>query len=544
MAVKPSYEDLEQKIYLLEKETEKRMNLGRELQEKSQCLFDTNTSLEKAIFKANQMAADVEIQKYQLQLEIEKKINLDNINHALFKISNAINTTESLEDLYQLIHKTLLEVMAVKNFMIAIYDNENDMISFPYLVDEKEEKISNLYNISKLKNSLTWEVIFSKKPLFVKKNKLIQGSDNVNLENCLGHPPMVWLGVPLIVNNEVIGVMVTQSYTDQNHFAMSDLDIFVSVSEQIALSIDRKRSHRALIESERKYRTILSSIEDGYCEVDNKGFITFTNDAMHKITGYLRDELIGINSVSLIYDEDKKSAIDSLVKTLKSGGNLSEISYRMICKNKSIKHVGHSISTIIGAGGKKTGLRYVVRDIDKRKKYEEELIYLANHDGLTGLKNRKAFYEKLHNCIQKAIRNKNKIALMFLDIDKFKDVNDTFGHEAGDYLLKLIAERLIGSIRCTDFVARIGGDEFTIIIDDDKEFHPGKVAEKILIELSSPYEIKNQMVNYISTSIGISVYPDNSKNLEELINMADDAMYKAKKKRNSYQIYTHLDLSL
>jgi two-component system, cell cycle sensor histidine kinase and response regulator CckA len=281
--MKPSYKDLEQRIQALQKE----VSSGKE-SEKA-CL-EKLKNLEKAMFSSSKLVADAEVRSYQLELEMQQRQHSENINKTLFKISSAIHISESLEALFSEIHAALLNIMSADNFFIALYDKTNDLVSFPYLVDEREDIIPVLHNISTIKNSLTREVIFSREPLFITKTKKIICQSNIDLDQSLGVPSMAWLGIPLKIKDKIIGVMATQSYTDPDQYSMSDYNVFVSVSEQVALAIEQKRSSNKLLESEIKYKTILASIEDGYCEVDLDGTITFANKAMCKITGFSLQE--------------------------------------------------------------------------------------------------------------------------------------------------------------------------------------------------------------------------------------------------------------
>ena len=200
--------------------------------------------------------------------------------------------------------------------------------------------------------------------------------------------------------------------------------------------------------------------------------------------------------------------------------------------------MGLTPTVIKNSQGNKTGLRSIVRDVDKQKKYEENLIYLAYHDALTGLKNRKAFYEQLQDAIYHAKRYGTEVALIYIDIDKFKKVNDTLGHEMGDVLLLEIRDRLQSTLRKTDFVSRIGGDEFVVLVDNPHHIHPAAIAEKIVKNLSEPYNLKGNIVDYISSSVGISIFPTDAVDMDSLVKKADQAMYMAKEKRNGYVSYT------
>ena len=490
--------------------------------------------LKKAMFQANQMTADAEIKNYQLEMEIGHRNRAEKVNQALFNISNAVNTTSNLDELYLSIHTILGTILNLSNFYIALYFKEKDYITFPYWVDNKEESFKDIMDISQ-KDSLTIDVIKSRKPLFLTK-------DNYQGKKIIGNTPEVWLGVPLKIKGKVIGVMATQSYSDPDRFTKEDIDIMMTVSDQVALSIEQKRSEEALRISEKKHRSIIEDIEDGYFETDLLGNITFFNDAMCKITGHSRQELIGKKYESFLEEQDKKEIQASRFLIDSQKRELSEFSYRIVQKNGVKKHIGLLPTSIKGSDGQVIGFRSIVRDIENQKKYEEKLLFLAYHDALTGLKNRKAFYENLDRCIKSALRNKNRIAVLYMDIDKFKKVNDTLGHEAGDALLREISQRLSSCLRQTDFISRMGGDEFTIIIDDPKVFNPEKAAIKILKTLNKAYLLNDHEIEYISVSIGISIFPDDAEQIENLIKKADQAMYEAKKESNKFVFFDQMTL--
>lgn len=199
----------------------------------------------------------------------------------------------------------------------------------------------------------------------------------------------------------------------------------------------------------------------------------------------------------------------------------------------------------------------VIRDITERKRTEEELkrtaaelvrsnaelkmsrdhlSFLANHDTLTGLPNRKLFYERLSQSIEWAAINNQMVALLFLDLDGFKEINDTKGHDMGDLVLKAVAERLMGCLRGSDTVARLGGDEFTVILPAiPSEQDAARVADKVLTTLSKTFLIESEQLN-VTTSVGISLYPLHAEDMEELIRQADQAMYRAKERgKNCYE---------
>ena len=300
---------------------------------------------------------------------------------------------------------------------------------------------------------------------------------------------------------------------------------------------ERNIAEQAVRDSKMRYRSIIQNIDEGYCEVDPNGKITFVNKRMRDIMGYSRDELTGMNSSDILDEKDAEKVFKHFADVYENDEPQPEITCLIIRKDGSQKFVGLTPTVIKDAQGKKTGLRSIVRDVDRQKKYEENLIYLAYHDALTGLKNRKAFYEQLQDALYHAKRYGTELALIYIDIDKFKKVNDTLGHEIGDVLLLEIRDRLQNTLRKSDFVSRIGGDEFVVLVDNPNHIHPAAIAEKIVNKLSEPYTLKGNKVDYISSSFGISLYPTDAVDMDNLVKKADQAMYKAKEKRNGYVSY-------
>ena len=181
----------------------------------------------------------------------------------------------------------------------------------------------------------------------------------------------------------------------------------------------------------------------------------------------------------------------------------------------------------------------VFSDISTIKQTEARLNKLAHHDVLTGLPNRLAFNLNLEKALERAKRHQHKVALMFLDLDRFKSINDTLGHAEGDRLLQIISQRLLHSVRAEDMVARLGGDEFTIILEeiDDRE-DVETLARKIIDVVAAPMKLQEQEVA-TSTSIGVSIYPEDASTVADLEKAADTAMYRAKNKgRHTYEFYT------
>ena len=180
-----------------------------------------------------------------------------------------------------------------------------------------------------------------------------------------------------------------------------------------------------------------------------------------------------------------------------------------------------------------------IQDITERKRAETQLAYLANYDSLTALPNRYLFQDRLEHALRQADRTNGQLALLFVDLDRFKTINDTFGHDVGDELLKMAARRLIDAVRSSDTIARLGGDEFTLLLEnvaDSEEI--SRVASKVLAIIKRPFHLSGRQL-FVSASIGIAIYPQDANDLQTLLKHADTAMYRAKEQgRAAYQFFT------
>ncbi|NVJ91593.1 MAG: EAL domain-containing protein [Methylocystaceae bacterium] len=272
------------------------------------------------------------------------------------------------------------------------------------------------------------------------------------------------------------------------------------------------------------------------CDSETK--IQTVNRSFTDITGYEMEEVIGKTPSILKSGRHDKSFYNEMYSQLLNTGTWAgEIWNRR--KNGEIYPQWLSIRAIQDEAG--NILRYIslFSDITHRKKTEERILYQANYDALTDLPNRSLFRDRLQRAIIRADREHKKVALLFIDLDRFKHVNDTLGHAAGDLLLQEAARRLTSIVRKSDTVARLGGDEFTIIIQDLDDFRLVEtIVEKLLESLALPYELENN-VAFVSGSIGITIYPNDASNVTELLKNADAAMYQAKENgRNLSQFFT------
>jgi diguanylate cyclase (GGDEF)-like protein/PAS domain S-box-containing protein len=311
------------------------------------------------------------------------------------------------------------------------------------------------------------------------------------------------------------------------------------VTERIHAEFQKEAALEALRESEDKYRSILENIQEAYFEVDLTGNFTFFNDSLCRITGCSRDELRGANYTKFSDKENSRKVFTTFNNIYITGEPTDGVDWLIIRKDGEKKYIESSVSLKKDASAKPIGFKGVIRDITERKRIEQELNYMATHDTLTGLPNRLMFSQLLNQAIQSGKRNKKLLAVLFIDLDRFKIINDSLGHDAGDQLLQQIAKRFRESLRAVDVVGRLGGDEFVILIEDFKDLSQvKKVAHKILFAAMRPMVIFNEECR-VTASIGISVYPKDGRDEQTLMKNADIAMYFAKEEgKNNYQFYT------
>lgn len=285
-----------------------------------------------------------------------------------------------------------------------------------------------------------------------------------------------------------------------------------------------------LEKSQSQLQAIIHNVMDGIITLDESGRMQAFNPAAEEIFGYLQQDVVGKN-VSMLMLEPGQIGFESYAGQCAPGrGNLTGMRRReIIAKRKNGEQFPMEVSLSEMMLG---GSRYfvgIVRDITERKLAEQKIAHLAHYDYLTDLPNRALFMYSLVNLIHLAKRSNLKLAVLFLDLDGFKQVNDGLGHEGGDQLLQEVARRLKGMIRASDILARLGGDEFIFVLNNiGSEQQAMLVAEKIIAGLSNPFDLGG-MRCHVGGSIGISIYPDDANEAAALVKQADEAMYLAKR---------------
>ncbi|MBT7372167.1 MAG: diguanylate cyclase, partial [Gammaproteobacteria bacterium] len=310
------------------------------------------------------------------------------------------------------------------------------------------------------------------------------------------------------------------------------------------LELTNETIHQKLEESEHLHRFIVDHSPDIVFMLDRDGNFTFLNDTVYQTLGFDKNELIGHHYSTLISSPSKDQA--QYVFTERRAGlrKSQNVELKLKCRDDSEYRYFDTTSMSVDLdndnihGEPVHGTYGVARDITDRKQAQELINYQAYHDMLTRLPNRILMEDRLDLAITHALRNKQKLAIMFLDLDRFKWVNDTLGHTIGDRLLQSVAKRLEGCLRKGDTLARFGGDEFALILPNvNHEQDAEIIADKILSELKEPFSV-DQHDLYVTSSIGIALYPEAGRTIETLIASADLAMYSVKDKgKNGYEFF-------
>ncbi|WP_391119288.1 EAL domain-containing protein [Psychrobacillus sp. L3] len=412
--------------------------------------------------------------------------------------------------------------------------------------EEDWKNTHNMLGIDSANDPVFQEVIGTKKPLLIPK---VLEDERPNHDACLKFGIKGMFMLPLVAMGEVLGalaiveleeyeltipesdIQLAQSIADATASTLSNLLYMekqeVIIEERTSEIIDKhKELERVVTELEqlsREKELILNSAGDGLFGIGLDGKITFCNPASESILGYETGELIG-KPYHIIFKGNK---------TQHQTSPYSEGDQKFFKKDNSSLCVEYVIS-LIKEGDTVHGEVVTFKDITERKQMEEEIKYLAYYDSLTKLPNRVRLYETLNQALIDAQVSKQKVAVLFLDLDRFKLINDSLGHSYGDLLLRDVAARLSASIPKGAIVSRQGGDEFTIVLPNIKsEQEVLKAVKQVTDSFFKPFSLKENEV-YVKTSIGISLFPEDGDTAEDLIKNADAAMYKSKEISGTY----------
>jgi len=359
---------------------------------------------------------------------------------------------------------------------------------------------------------------------------------------------------PLLFQDEVVGLLRVASLKPTS-FEPSAFELLRNLALQAAvvvkgvqlwreLQASRKKTERyaanlqlrnqELLTSEERFRDLVENISEVIFTLDKDGRVTYVSPVVEQIAGFSPAEVVGRSIAGFIHPHDLSSIESSQAMV---SGILEPSEFRILTKTGETRWVRTSSRPILD-GDRVVGLRAVLVDITDRKQAENQARYVAYHDELTGLPNRRLLGDRLTMALAQRRRDNRPLAIMFLDLDHFKLVNDTVGHAMGDQLLQRVAERLTSIIREGDTVARLGGDEFTVLQPEVSGVKDAcEIAERILERFRMPWVLAGHEF-HATASIGLAMYPQDGEDAETLLRNADTAMYRAKDQgRDNFQLF-------
>lgn len=320
-----------------------------------------------------------------------------------------------------------------------------------------------------------------------------------------------------------------------------EMDSLATLAEIIGTLLMREQTNTRLETSEQRFRAVTETAQDAIIAIDSVGSVTYWNPAATQIFGYTKDEAVGKNVHEWLAPPRYRQQADAGMKEFaRTGrGNAVGITQELTALRKDGVEFQIELSLSGIAKGSGWSAVAIIRDITARKLAEGQLLRMARFDLLTGLANRNAFVDALQQAIALTHRGGKNFAVLYFDLDHFKDVNDTLGHPIGDRLLQLLAQRFQRNVRASDTVARFGGDEFALIATDIVEPEDAAaLAEKTLKSINEPFSIQGNEIR-IGASIGIAVYGADAPDAESLLSRADVALYRAKSDgRGAYKFFT------
>ena len=322
-------------------------------------------------------------------------------------------------------------------------------------------------------------------------------------------------------------------------FLAEESSLLRSVADMLVAQLERKRAQDALHTRETMFRSIFENAAIGMTLTDMHSRFVKCNPVFCRMLGYREEEVVGRTFADFTHPDDIGANTESYRSLVAGEIDHFRLDKRYLCKDGRIVWVQLTVSLIPGNRGAERFTIGMMEDITSRKQAEARVEYLATHDDLTDLPNRNLMRDRIEQAIARARRSQMEIALLYLDLDRFKVVNDGFGHPFGDTVLKAAGDRLRAVVRETDTVARQSGDEFLILLADlRRPSDVFMVAQKALQALAAPFLLEGREI-YVSASIGVSVFPQDGQDAETLIANADVAMYRAKDLgRNTCQFFT------
>jgi diguanylate cyclase (GGDEF)-like protein/PAS domain S-box-containing protein len=333
------------------------------------------------------------------------------------------------------------------------------------------------------------------------------------------------LSVPVWLNEDHVFGALALFCIEPRAYSDDDVHFVEAVANVVGGAVERIRARDALAENEARYRAIVEGATEGIGVIDLNGRFTYVNDRHCQLLGYTPEEMLQMSAFDIMQPAEREA-----VRKRGMGGFKSELRREACFLRKDGTPVWCMLSsTPLMHGKQQIGAVTIVTDITERKMAEQTLAHQALHDALTELPNRVLMHDRLEQALRASARSQSSGAMAMIDLDRFKEVNDTYGHEAGDVVLQKVAQRLNSSLRVSDTVARWGGDEFAVLLPGCGTAQTAcAVAGKILEGIRQALDVDGHEVT-LDASIGVALFPGHADEADGLVRCADSAMYRAKR---------------
>ncbi|MGZ5292393.1 MAG: putative bifunctional diguanylate cyclase/phosphodiesterase [Actinomycetota bacterium] len=342
---------------------------------------------------------------------------------------------------------------------------------------------------------------------------------------------------PLFIRDELHGLMIVST---PEEMPRTTADSLRALSSQVALALESAALTEDLLrqESEARFASLVQNSSDIVTVVELDTTVHYASPSAHRVLGFAPEQLEGTKFADLIHPDDKTRVLSFLSSVGEGEGHMGIIEFRMRCRDGSFVVV-ETLRTNLLHDPNVRGIVLNTRDISERKTFEEQLSHQAFHDSVTNLANRALFRDRVTHAIERQGRDRKPVAVLFMDLDDFKTINDSLGHAAGDQLLREVGDRIKECLRVADTAARLGGDEFAILLEDGGDgIQAVDVADRVMEVLEAPFALEGKEV-FVRASVGIAVAEgDEIREAEELLRNADVAMYMAKERgKGRYQVF-------